>query len=82
MATRKEFQEWLNRFPEDTIIEFAIQELAPTYESYGAINFKTPNLDDNDYGEGWEFSDFTDNQFVKPGEEHFGKKYLKIGEAR
>jgi hypothetical protein len=63
MTTRKDLQEWLNRFPEDTIIEFGIQQ-----------------LEDSDVGDGWEFTDFRSNKFVKPDAEHFGKCYLRIGE--
>jgi hypothetical protein len=63
MTTRKDLQEWLNRFPEDTIIEFGIQQ-----------------LEDSDVGDGWEFTDFRNNKFVKPDAEHFGKCYLRIGE--
>jgi len=80
MATRKDLQEWLNRFPEDTIIEFGIQQQAGAYESYGSVEFKTPILNDYDDGDGWEFSDFRNNQFVEPDSDHFGKCYLKIGE--
>jgi hypothetical protein len=63
MTTRKDLQEWLNRFPEDTIIEFGIQQ-----------------LEDSDIGDGWEFTDFRNNRFVKPDAKHFGKCYLRIGE--
>ena len=80
MTTRKELQEWLNRFPEDTIIEFAIQQEASAYQSYGSVEFETPRLDDSDIGDGWEFIDFKNNQFVLPESAHFGKCYLRIGE--
>lgn len=82
MTTRKDLQKWLDRFPEDTIIEFGIQQEAGAYQSYGSVEFDTPKLEDNDIGDGWEFSDFTNNQFVKKGHELFGKRYLKIGEPR
>ena len=82
MTTRKDLQEWLNRFPEDTIIEFGIQQEARDYQSYGSLEFDTPKLEDNDIGDGWEFSDFRNNKFVKPDEKHFGKCYLRIGEPR
>jgi len=81
MTTRKDLQEWLNRFPEDTIIEIAIQEEPFAYSSYGAVKFVTPNLNNEDIGSGWEFMDFRNNEFVKPNEEHFKKCYLRIGEA-
>jgi len=81
MATIKEFKEWLNRFPDDTIVEVGIQQRAGNYQSYGAVNFISPKLEDNDIGEGWEFTDFKNNRFVKEGEPHFKKSYLTLGEA-
>ena len=82
MTTRKDLQEWLNRFPEGTIIEFGIQQEAGAYQSYGSVEFHTPTLEDNDIGDGWEFIDFRNNKFVKPDAKHFGKCYLRIGEPR
>lgn len=82
MTTRKDLQEWLNRFPEDTIIEFGIQQEAGAYQSYGSVKFESPKLEDSDIGDGWEFSDFRNNKFVKPDAKHFGKCYLMIGEPR
>jgi hypothetical protein len=81
MATIKEFKEWLNRFPEDTIIEVGIQGRAGNYEAYGAVNFETLKLEDNDYGYGWEFLDFRTNQFIKEDSTYFGKCYLRLGET-
>jgi hypothetical protein len=81
MATIKEFKEWLNRFPDDTIIEVGMQGRAGNYEAYGAVNFETLKLEDNDYGDGWEFTDFRTNQFVKKDAPYFGKCYLKLGES-
>jgi hypothetical protein len=82
MTTRKDLQEWLDRFPEDTCIEFAIQQEAAAYQSYGTVEFQTPELEDNDLGDGWEFIDFRNNDFVNPGSKCFGKCYLRIGESR
>ena len=81
MATIKEFKEWLNRFPEDTIIEVGIQGRAGNYEPYGAVHFESPKLEDNDCGNGWEFIDLRTNQFVKEDAPYFGKCYLKLGES-
>ena len=81
MATIKDLKEWLNRFPDDTIIEFGIQQRAGNYESYGAVNFESPNLTDNDIGDGWEFTDFRSNQFVKKDAPCYGKCYLRLGES-
>lgn len=82
MTTRKDLQKWLNRFPEDTIIEFGIQQESRGYESYGSVKFDTPKLEDNNIGEGWEFLDFRNNQFVNEEHKLFGKCYLQIGESR
>ena len=82
MTTRKDLQEWLNRFPEDTIIEFGIQQEPNRYDNYGCVDFDTPILEDSDIGDGWEFIDFRGNKFVKPDAKHFNKYYLRIGEAK
>ena len=80
-TTIKELKEWLNRFPADTIIEVGIQQRAGNYEDYGAVNFESPKLTDEDIGDGWEFTDFRNNQFVKEDAPYFGKCFLKFGEA-
>lgn len=80
MTTRKQLQEWLNRFPEDTIIEVGIQQKADNYESYGSLEFVSPELIDNDTGEGWEFMDFRKNRFTKETDAHFNKTFLRLGE--
>lgn len=80
MTTKKELIEWLNRFPDETIIEVGIQQRAGNYESYGCLNFTSPKLEDSDSGEGWEFMDFRDSKFTKQTDDNFGKCYLRIGE--
>jgi len=81
MTTRKELQDWLNRFPEDTIIEFAMcKESGNGYMSYNVVTFDSPTLTDNDYGDGWDFRDFRNNKHVKPDQPFFGKCYLTLGE--
>jgi len=82
MTTRKQLQEWLDRFPEDAIVEVGIQQSSRNYESYGGVDFISPELKDDDYGDGWEFMDFRNNRFVKENDEHFGKTYLRLGESR
>jgi hypothetical protein len=81
MATIKEFKEWLNRFPEETIIEIGFQQRAGNYESYGAVEFNEMKLEDSDCGDGWEFTDFRNNKFVDEDAAHYGKCYLTIGES-
>ena len=80
MTTRKEFQEWLNRFPEDTIIQVAIQSRPYGYDSNGPVGFESPKLEDSDYGKGWGFTDFSKNNMIKKESEYYGKKYLELGE--
>ena len=81
MTTIKEFKEWLNRFPDDTIVEVGIQQRSDNYDAYGDVHFESPKLEDNDCGTGWEFIDFRNNKFVKEDAPYFGKCYLKLGEA-
>jgi len=76
---RKKFQEWLNQFPEETIIEVQIQQEAHAYQSYGnciATEFKDDEL------ETFEFLDFTNNKFVKTDSPYFEKKILILGSQR
>lgn len=80
MTTVKEFKKWLNRFPDDTIVEVAKQESPSMYQSYGAVEFQDIKLDDSDIGDGWEFIDFTNNRFVKKEDDIYGKRYLRLGE--
>jgi hypothetical protein len=81
MTTKKEFIEWLNRFPDETIIEIGIQQRAGNYESYGSLNFVSPKLEDSDTGDGWEFMDFRNNKFTKETDTHHGKSFLRLGES-
>ena len=80
MATLKEFKQWLEQFPEDTIVRVAIQENATHWESYGPVQFKEFNIPTDTWGQGFEFIDFRDNQFVRPDQPHFGKCFLDLGE--
>lgn len=74
---RKQFQEWLNQFPEDTEIDVIIQEESRGYESYGeAVVQKFEGKEEQ-----FDFVDFTGNQFVKKEEPHFNKRYLTVGSS-
>lgn len=55
MSTVKELKEWLDRFPDDTIIEVGFQQAGRNYESYGCVDFEDLNIEDSDSGNGWEF---------------------------
>ena len=83
-VTRQELQEWLEQFPADTLVEFAVQERVYGYESYGPAKWVSPELDapfldSPNYHTHWEYTDFTHNRFVKPHEEHYNKRYLTLG---
>lgn len=80
---RKQFQEWLEQFPEDTIIELAFQENPGFYQSYGPVLFKAPELKTPeefsvyaDFGEGVEYNDWSQNRFSNSTE-----KTLRLGES-
>ena len=74
---RKQFQEWLDQFPEDTEIDVIIQEESRGYESYGeAVAKKFEGTEEQ-----FEFVDFTGNQFVKKEDAHFNKRFLTIGSS-
>jgi len=81
MATIKEFKKWLDRFPEETIIEVGFQQKAGNYESYGAVEFETLDLKDADSGDGWDFKDFRNNRFVESSDEMYGKCFLTLGDS-
>lgn len=75
---RKEFQEWLDQFPEDTEIEVQVQQEASAYQSYGAcreVPFQGVQFEQYDY------TDFTNNQFVKSDAPYYGKRVLVLGQG-
>ena len=80
MATLKEFKEWLEQFPEDTIVQVAVQDKPSGWESWGQVRFRDFNIPTDSWGDGFEFQDFENNQFVKPGDTFFGKRFLQLGE--
>ena len=80
MTTVKDLKKWLDRFPDDTLVEFGVQESPAAYQSYGPVNFVSPTLEDSDYGDSWEFVDFKNNRFVKSDSDYYKKAYLQLGE--
>lgn len=77
---RKQFQEWLEQFPEETIIEVGVQNSPPDYCPYGAVYFQEfVGGEIEPYTDDYEVLDFRDNQFVKESNKHFGKVYLQLG---
>ena len=79
--TVKDLIDWLENFPQEAVIEFAVQRKAPLYESFGPVEFVSPALEKNDWNDcGWSFDDYRDNKFTKEDSPHFGKCYLRFGE--
>ena len=78
MATVKKLKEWLNRFPDDTIVQVGVQESPSGYESWGPLTFVEMKLEDSDYGEGWEFTDYSKETFKDL--KCYGQKILFLGE--
>ena len=72
---RKEFQEWLEQFPEDTIIEVGIQQSAPSYCPYGEVKFEefVGDYDQHD------LLDFRDINVIGNQRAYHGKVYLQLG---
>jgi hypothetical protein len=81
MTTIKDFKKWLENFPEEAIVEIAIQQPGTNYESYGGLKFVSPKIERTDIDDGWEFMDFRNNKYVKKDSFHFGKCYLRLGES-
>lgn len=86
---RIEFQEWLNRFDEDTVIECVMHTSGHGYYDQGGNATTKVFNPDMLFGseskihacgnQHFDYSDFTTNQFVREGQPHFGKKILLIG---
>lgn len=64
---RKEFQAWLDQFPEDTEIEVANADGWYSYESFVA--------DTNQFG----YTDCARNKLMGPDHPHYQKKFLRLG---
>ena len=70
-------QQWLEQFPEDTVIEVGVQERPEPYQSFGAVIFVEFV---GDYGQ-HELIDFRNNSSVKEGHQYYGKVYLQLGSS-
>ena len=76
---RKEFQSWLEQFPEDTEIQVGIQQSPPDYCPYGSVyfdKFKGEHFDD------YWYTDYTDNPHTKEGSYYYNKKVLRLGDSK
>lgn len=69
---RKEFQEWLDQFPEDTVIQVVEANSSSYLITTRMVEF---NADLNQY----YFTDLTNNPFVEESSPHSGKKFLELG---
>lgn len=74
---RKEFQQWLDQFPEDTIIEVGVQNAPLMYCPYGSVS--VVNFVGKEY-EDFEYTDLTDNKLVEPSQPYYKKRYLLLGQ--
>jgi hypothetical protein len=72
---RKQFQEWLDQFPEDALIEVTVQAADGAWytEDSRPVMFDPDNMDHS------EFVDFVGNPHVKADSAIFGKKILTLG---
>lgn len=72
---RVKFQQWLEQFPEDAIVEVLVQEQPIGYEAWGEAEFQAFS------GQGGHFEvlDFRDNKLVKPDAPYYGRVYLRLG---
>lgn len=73
---RKQFQEWLDQFPEETIIQVGVQQSPPSYCPYGEVVFEV--FRDDPY-ETYEYTNFVGNKWAKETDYYCNKKYLELG---
>ena len=75
IVNRKQFQEWLDQFPEDTLIEVTVQEAGGSWYTGDSrpVMFDPNNQDHS------EFVDFVNNPYVKPDELYYNKSFLTLG---
>lgn len=77
VTTVKEMKEWLDKFPDETIVQVSIQQEAGTWDNYGPSYFRNLKVDE-EYTT-WEYVDFKGNKFVKTTDPHYNKSYLQLG---
>lgn len=66
----KDFKEWLNQFPDDTIVE--VPEEQGGYERYSS--FKVFDPDDHSY-----YRDYINRPTVRPDSYLYNKRILQLG---
>lgn len=79
--TVKEMKQWLNKFPDDTIVEVGVQESPIGYDSYGEVKFVEFEGKYEGYlSVGFDYFDFKNDEYIKPGSKYEGKRVLRLGE--
>jgi len=66
----KDFKEWLNQFPDDTIVEVSVEQGG--YERYSSFEAFDP--DDHSF-----YCDYIGNHIVKPESSLYNKRFLQLG---
>lgn len=78
MCTIKELKEFLDKFPQETIVEVLVEN-SYISDYYPIYEFK--ELDLSEYDGYHNYYDFKDNQFVKKDDPRKNNKYLELGES-
>ena len=73
---RKEFQSWLEQFPEDTEIHVGIQQEPPSYCPWGMVQMT--EFVGEEY-EDYEYADFNGNTLVRESDWYYNKRILELG---
>jgi hypothetical protein len=77
MTTTKELIEFLKKFPEDTkICILKAEEIGGDYSRSTDVSFEDLDLTNEDH---FEFTDWTDNQFVDKDDRLYKTKILSFG---
>ena len=69
----KDFKEWLNQFPDDTIVEVSVEYMG--LNSYYS-EFRTFDKNDDDH---YTFIDLNGNPHVAQDNPNYNKRFLQLG---
>jgi hypothetical protein len=75
----KDFIKFLEKFPEDVVVEVAVQKEPHTYQSYGQVDLEHFVEEDWDH---WGYVDFTGNKFVTKESPYYNLRILELGSSR
>ena len=81
MPTRKEFQEWLGLFPEDTEIRLATLQYSNTPSIKPELVFIKPDLTEGDNMIGCSYMDYTECSYIDGTSPLYSKRILRLGAA-